>query len=146
MEQSMKAFYLARIQQVETTSGMGTVNTHRIALLSPGVEFKGGAIRTDPTSGAPIHAYTLCVVDDIDHTRYRSDPDILPLPNTELSVKLGSIGTEEKIAVRQGLLAFGVPAADVEVQMGNNESFRSLLTYLGRSNDDVFSVDAFSLY
>ena len=141
----MKAFYLAKIKQIESSSGLGLVNAHRIVELVPSAEFKGGAIRTD-AAGQPVHAYTLCVVDDIDHTRYRSDAEILPLPNTELSVKLGSIGTEEKLAVRQGLLAFGVPAAAVDEQMGNNQTFRTLLTFLGRANDDAFNVDAFALY
>lgn len=141
----MKAFYLAKIKQIESSSGLGTINSHRIAELTPLAEFKGGAIRTN-ASGQPVHAYTLCVVDDIDHTRYRADTEILPLPNTELSVKLGSIGTEEKLAVRQGLLAFGVPATDVDEQMGNNQTFRTLLMFLGRANDDAFNVDAFALY
>lgn len=141
----MKAFYLAKIKQIESSSGLGLVNSHRIAELSPQAEFKGGAIRTN-AQGQPVHAYTLCVIDDIDHTRYRNDAEILPLPNTELSVKLGSIGTEEKLAVRAGLLSFGVPAGDVDVQMGNNETFRSLLMFLGRANDAAFNVDAFALY
>lgn len=142
----MKAFYLAKIKQIESSSGLGLINSHRIAELVPRVEFKGGAIRTTDPLGQPVHQYTLCVIDDIDHTRYRADAEILPLPNTELSVKLGSIGTEEKLAVRAGLLAFGVPAGDVDAEMGNNQTFRSLLTYLGRANDDAFTVDAFSVY
>lgn len=141
----MKAFYLSKIKQIESTSGLGLVNSHRIAELTPPAEFKGGAIRVD-SAGQPIHSYSLCVVDDIDHSRYRSDSEILALPNTELSVKLGSIGTEEKLAVRAGLLSFGVPSSEVDEQMGNNQTFRSLLTYLGRANDDVFNVDAFALY
>lgn len=145
MEHRVKAFYLSKIKQIESSSGLGLVNAHRIVELQPPAEFKGGAIRTNE-SGQPVHAYTLCVVDDIDHTRYRNDAEILPLPNTELSVKLGSIGTEEKLAVRQGLLSFGVPQVDIDREMENNQTFRSLLTFLGRANDDVFNVDAFALY
>lgn len=141
----MKAMYLSKIKQITSSSGLGLVNSHRIAELVPAAEFKGGAIRVDE-NGQPVHAYSLCVVDDIDHTRYRNDAEILPLPNTELSVKLGSIGTEEKLAVRQGLLTFGVPATAVDEQMGNNQTFRTLLMYLGRANDDAFNVDAFALY
>ena len=138
----MIGYYLSKLKLVD--QGMGPMWRHRMQELE-NCEFRGGGVRTGE-DGTPVHACTLCVVDEIDHTRYRNDPEILPLPSSELSVKLGSIGTEEKLALRAGLEGIGIPAAVVAEQTGNEKTLRTLLVFLGKMNDDLFNIDAFSVY
>lgn len=141
----MKRYYLSAIYQA--TNGMGIPAwTHRVAAHYPGTEYKGGEFINDLTTGAPLHPALLVMISGVDHTIYQNDPQLVPIPDAGLSLGVGSLSVEEKLATKAAIIALGFDADETENLWQNTTGMRAVLNHYGRKNNPDFNANAFDLY
>lgn len=139
----MKRYYLSKIKQVSDPD-FGLVYKHRLQEYS-GIDYQGGEIKVDPTTGAPTEKALLVLVGGIDHKQFRDDPELIPLPDVKIDSKVSSIHTPTKLKVKQAIKALGLTDAEVEEVWGNADGLRDVLNHYGKRNNPDFDCDKFDL-
>lgn len=140
----MKRYYLSRIKQVEEP-GMGLVWKHRLQEL-PNVEYLGGEIAVDPTTGVPTQKALLCLVAGVKHKNLIADAELVPLPMVSHDIKVSSIHTPTKLAAKAAIKGLGFTDAEIESVFTNADGFRDVVEHFGRLNNPAFNADDFDLY
>lgn len=144
----MKRYYLLDIVAVNHPE-FGTVykNALQAYMEARGIriDYQGGQIGIDPSTGLPTQKVTVALVGGIDHARLRGAPGIVQLPNVSHDMKVSAIQTGVKLAAKAAIKALGVADAEVEAVWSNSDGFRDILNYHGRSNDPAFDVDNFDI-
>lgn len=140
----MKRYYLSKIKAVEIP-GMGTVYRHRLQEL-PDVEYLGGEIKTDPNTGLPTEKALLCLVAGAKHSKFKNDPELVPLPMVSHDIKVSSIHTATKLKCKADIKALGLSRQEVEDAFDNADGFKDVVSHFGKKNNDTFNPDDFDLY
>lgn len=140
----MKRYYLSKITSAFDPSVGAVVNKHRLQDY-PGIDYVGGEIDVDPITGAPTQKALLVLVGGIDHAQFADDPDLVPLPQVAIDLKVSSIHTATKLTAKQAIVALGYTDADVNDVWGNADGMRDVLNHYGRLNNAEFDAANFDL-
>lgn len=143
----MRRFYLSKIKQV-TDPVLGTVNRHRfqemVALLGLNIDYLGGEIKVD-ANGQPTEKALLILVGAASHKAFQNDPDLVPMPDVALDVKVSSVHTATKVLCKTAIKALGIPDAEVETVWANADGIRDVVNHYGKKNNPLFDANSFDL-
>lgn len=91
--------------------------------------------RSDPTTGAPVHAWCLCQIDlDALTTKLRNDTEIVVLPDVALDAPLRALSAANRTALTDALARFNVPLA-----LDPDDTFGMFLRKVGRLIESDFT-------
>lgn len=132
----MKRYYLAKISQV--TEGDFTFWRHA-GQAYPNIVMEGGDIAVDPQTGRPTQPAILIIVADKDHTKFKADPGMVPLPIMPAGAKVAATHVKAKTDFRNAAVGLGLAAADVDSVLANADGWADVLDHLGKKNNPTFS-------
>lgn len=139
-----RALYLAKISVVQHPS-LGALAGHEFQHAFPNKDFTIGVVATGP-DGEPTQLAALVMVASVDHTPYRGNPNIIPLPFDNKNSTVGATATELRMGARNAVVEMGFDAAQTYALWANTTPVRDLLDFYGKLNDPAFSIDNFDLY
>lgn len=127
----MKRYYLSPI------IGTGSeFDAYRPKVDTYGVAWAGG-MKRNPTTGVPVFAWMLVIVEAKNHTPLLLDPDIYGLPDFPLDGKVSAIQTNTKNAMIAALQARGIDTALV----GSADGYRDVLEGIGKTQEPTFDIN-----
>lgn len=138
----MKRYYLSKITSAFDPSVGAVVNRHRLQAY-PGVDYVGGEIDVNPQTGVPTQKALLVLVGGIDHAKFGNDPNLVPLPQVAIDMKVSSIHTATKLKAKSDVTKLGF--TDVETVWGNADGLRDVINHYGRLNNPNFDAANFDL-
>ncbi len=131
----MKRYYISKI------IGDGSdLNPYRTKVAGYGVNHVS-VIENDPATGAPLHAFALCLVNAVNHAPLLIDPDIDALPDVGLDIKMSAVHTATKNALLSRLTARGFDTAD----FGTADGFRDVVKGIGLQLSPTFNENHFDV-
>lgn len=132
----MKRYYLSKISLVNES---GFQFYRHAAQAYPDIVMEGGDIATDPVTGVPTQPAILVIVSDKDHTKFKNDPGMVPLPIMPAGAKVAATHVKAKTDFRNAAVGLGLTAADIDSVMANADGWADVLDHLGKKNNPVFS-------
>lgn len=142
----MKRYYLSKIfQDTAGTYGLPGAWMHRLQTYADR-DYVGGEIKVDPQTGVPTEKALLVLVGGKHHAAIAADQDMVALPDVPLDMKVASIHTPTKLAVKNKIRAkLGLLGAEVDDVFDNADGFRDVINHYGRKNNPTFDANDFDL-
>lgn len=140
----MKKYYLSKIKAVQ--EGNETFYRHRLQDIDyVDVEYLGGEIKVDQVTGIPTEKALLVLVGGVDHKRFQDDPELVPIPDVALDVKVSATKTLTKLDFKSKAKGLGLANADVDGIVDNADGWRDVVNALGQKNNAAFDCNNFDL-
>jgi hypothetical protein len=131
----MKRYYISPI------IGDGTEeNPFRPKVADHGVAWVG-SIPSDPDTGHPLFAWTLVLVNAINHGPLLADQTIDAMPDFPLDGKVNAINTATKNAMLSKMQARGINTEFI----GNADGYRDVIRGVGQKLEPTFSENNFDV-
>lgn len=142
----MKRYYLSKIfQDTAGTYGLPGAWMHRLQTY-PDRDYVGGEIAVNPTTGVPTEKALLVLVGGRHHAAIAADHDLVALPDVPLDMKVGSIHTPTKLAVKAKIRTrLGFSQVEVDDLWDNADGIRDVINHYGRRNNPSFDANDFDL-
>lgn len=143
----MKKYYLSAIfKDMSIPDFPQGVWRHRLQTYTGNVLAfaNSGEIAVGP-DGAPTQKALLVLVDTVDHTIFKGDAGVVPMPDVSLDVKVAAIDTQTKLLFAQGAKALGLDSGAVDGALSNADGLRDTVNYFGRLNNPAFDANNFDL-
>lgn len=139
----MKRYYVCKI----IGDGQSIATAYRPAIndiVDPATGLKAfitsAIIQTD-ANGQPVLPWCLVIASGQRHALAAAHPDIDPLPDYPLDVKVSAMNTLTRNRALQKMQARGIDVSD----LSQADGFRDMIRSLGRKHEPTFSEDDFDV-
>lgn len=140
----MKRYYLSKIKRVFIPAMGDFVYRHRVQEI-PNVEYVGGDIASDPTTGLPLHPALLVLLAAKDHAQFVNDPEMAEMPMVPVDVRVNAISASAKSRAQTGAQTLGWTSQQVGAVWTAADDFRDIVNHYGRLNNPAFDADRFDV-
>ena len=136
----MKRYYVSKIKRVFVPALNDYAYVHRFQESTSNINYVGGEIAVDPTTGIPTQKALLILVDTVDHTTLDADAEMVSMPDSTLDTKLSAIPNNIKNRAQNKLQQIGFTSTEVTTLWNSSTTVRDLLNALGRLNNPNFDA------
>lgn len=140
----MKRYYICPIIEHEVEPGL---IGYRLAIQEyPDTPFEGGEIPVDlnpesPNYGKPLHKFGFVLVKSRYHGKFINNPNMIPLPQVDLDIKMSAIHTATKNKLIAGMQSLGIDTSFI----GNADGYRDVIRGIGRIINPSFDENNFDV-
>jgi hypothetical protein len=141
----VKRYYLSKIfQDVDGTYGIPGAYMHRIQTYV-NMQYAGGEIAVDQTTGIPTQKVLLCLVETPNHVPLVADRELADFPEVALDTKVTAVAANALASCKGKMRALGLTTTEVNDIWQQADAVRNVIDRMGRLNNPAFNSLDFDL-